>query len=76
MSVKDDGGPAFGEFQNVGDIARSFGGITVRDYFAAKAMQAVIADMFRRGDPKPGDVDTAAAVAYLAADAMLKARKS
>ena len=45
-------------------------GMTLRDYFAAKAMQSVIdqQDVFR------GEVDNTAWLAYRMADAMLKAR--
>ena len=45
-------------------------GMTLRDYFAAKAMQSVIdqQDVFR------GEVDNTAWLAYRIADAMLKAR--
>jgi len=38
---KDNGGPAFGEFQKVGEVEIREGGISVRDYFAAKAMQSL-----------------------------------
>lgn len=37
---KDNGGPAFGELQQVGDVAMRDGGLSIRDYFAAKAMQS------------------------------------
>lgn len=43
MTNKDNGGPAFGEFKQVGDVAMRDGGISIRDYFAAKAMQGMIA---------------------------------
>ena len=47
-------------------------GMSLRDYFAAKAMQSVIdqQDVFR------GEVDNTAWLAYRIADAMLKARES
>ena len=50
-------------------------GITLRDYFAAKAMQGFIASP--RGTPNGKDAtDTYyAKVAYVMADAMLKARE-
>ena len=44
-------------------------GMTLRDYFAAKALQSYWAD-----PDVAGDLDTAAAWAYDMADAMLKAR--
>jgi len=54
-------------------------GMTLRDYFAAKAMQAFITGAMSDGtafNPKSGDHDTAAEVAYLIADAMLRAREA
>ena len=49
-----------------------FKGMTLRDYFAAKAMQSVIdqQDVFR------GEVDNTAWLAYRIADAMMKAREA
>lgn len=46
--------------------------MTLRDYFAAKAMQAYCSDPEYRADA--GQIDTAEA-AYKMADAMLEARK-
>jgi len=51
-------------------------GMDLRDYFAAKAMPAIIQDWYKDGLPC-GDDDNAygiATVAYLVADAMMKAR--
>lgn len=69
----DNGGPAFPAFEvrthDTGDlVANASQGMTVRDYFAAKAMQACLA----RGDDtnRPGIAEWAFAMA----DAMLKAR--
>ena len=46
-------------------------GMTLRDYFAAKAMQAILSN------PEFGNEDTdIASSAYWAADAMLKAREA
>lgn len=42
MEAKLNGGPAFPTLAVVGDTALSDGGLTVRDYFAAKAMPALI----------------------------------
>ena len=36
---KDNGGPAFGELQQVGDVAMRDGGLSIRDYFAAHASE-------------------------------------
>jgi len=46
-------------------------GMTLRDYFAAKAMQSIIDQQ----DAHRGEVDNAAWMAYRMADAMMKARK-
>ena len=72
MSNANTGGPAFpaGErFEGV-DGWQTEPGMTLRDYFAAKAMQAVIA----RGDDtnRPGMAEWS----YAMADAMLKAREA
>lgn len=73
----DDGGSAFPEVSEQYDIDRgahavcSVGGMTLRDYFAAKAMQVIRADaefLLRH------DADQVADRAYELADAMLKAR--
>jgi len=53
-------------------------GMTLRDYFAAKAMQAILADQYATG-LYVGDLDNdseivAANSAYIMADAMMKAR--
>ena len=65
MSTKNDGGPAF----PIGSTPEEWGnGMTLRDYFAAKAMQNYICD-----DYTP---DAIAKAAYEMADAMLKARET
>ena len=48
-------------------------GMTLRDYFAAKAMQALLSDTDWRLDM---DIEDTAKVAYMTAEAMLKARKA
>ena len=64
------GGPAF---PYVCDADFDYGtGMTLRDYFAAKAMQGLIA-AWTVGVP---EANAAAAAAYQYADAMLKARDS
>jgi hypothetical protein len=50
---------------------RSDDGITVRDYFAAKAMQALLSDSDWRQDM---DIKDTALAAYKTADAMMKER--
>jgi hypothetical protein len=51
---------------------RDDSGITMRDYFAAKAMQALLSDPDWRQDM---DIKDTAFAAYKTADAMLKARE-
>ena len=71
MSEINTGGPAFpfnwetkGEFWAMG--------MTLRDYFAAKAMQGMLAVEENNGTP----TDKLAAYAYDYADAMMKAREA
>ena len=64
----DTGGPAF----PVADMEATKEGMTLRDYFAAKAMQGLI----ERGFTEFGNAASAYAnLAYEYADAMLKARQ-
>ena len=43
MSASNDGGPAFpGERTNTGGFVEEYGCMSLRDYFAARAMQAMI----------------------------------
>jgi len=51
---------------------RDDSGITMRDYFAAKAMQALLSDSDWRQDM---DIKDTALAAYKTADAMLKERE-
>lgn len=79
MSGVNDGGPAFpaegpsaGQFENHG--------MTLRDYFAAKAVQGLIAVIFKDVAQKYIDKTDRinplfAKTAYEVADAMLEARK-
>ena len=66
------GGPAFPTPAH--NLAND--GMTLRDYFAAKALPTVISDWLQTGDIFP-DVEIAEVIArdcYIVADAMLKAR--
>lgn len=66
MSKIDNGGPAFPAEDN----SRYHLGMTLRDYFATKAMQGMLAcEMLRATEQEFADR------AYKVADAMLKARK-
>ncbi|WP_234103698.1 hypothetical protein [Citrobacter portucalensis] len=51
-------------------------GMTLRDYFAAKAMQAMISNPSIIDNDSDGAVNYAASAAYKFADAMLCARES
>lgn len=67
------GGPAFPVVydHSKADVRQVYGGMTLRDYFAAKALLAGWA-----ANKSPAyDDDTRAKYAYALADAMLKARE-
>ena len=64
------GGPAFPT-----NTAQEIRGMTLRDYFAAKAMSSVIGDFLVSGEITGEDVaEVLAKECYVIADAMLKAR--
>lgn len=69
MSNTNTGGPAFPVDESA--LIRNLQGMTLRDYFAAKAMQA---DM--TGGVHVDDFDWTVKRAYKMADAMLKAREA
>ena len=74
MSNKDTGGPAFPVHPDMaGQLgcvpSSSDAGMSLRDYFAAKAMQGMMVDVEQ---PR---CDYIAGAAYKMADAMLKARE-
>lgn len=74
--INETGGPAFPSKERVyraGYATNEFepvGGMTLRDYFAAKAMQSMCAEVARYDD-----FVHVAKAAYKMADAMLEARK-
>src|SRR5690606_42034690 len=91
----NDGGPAFPckwyDFQPItGEqvVREQWGGMALRDYFAAKAMHAIITEPTYEGAQsflmyfkkrlglKSGGMDAYAQVAYAMADAMLRAREA
>ena len=79
MSTHDNGGPAFPAHHF--DLADDEHGMTLRDYFAAKAMQAALTNAtlpgLVEGNPRALAVlDEMAVAVYRIADAMLKARQS
>lgn len=93
MSIKDDGGCAFPvwELNGHGQQEMTEFGMSLRDYFAAKAFGALIIDQQYRKNPSaladmiyPGEdneetpydiAELYAKYAYILADAMLEARK-
>ena len=80
MSTKDDGGPAFPAYTSMGEV--SWEGMTLRDYFAAKALVGCVSmsrtyseELDKQKSSAPLD-QFIASMAYRLADAMLKARQS
>lgn len=79
MSKHAPGGPAFprASYRHIDGFDKAQDGMTLRDYFASKAMQGLIADghtMFE--SPRfQGDMTAVAQFAYEMADVMLKARE-
>jgi hypothetical protein len=72
MNNTNTGGPAFPVDETA--LVRNLQGMTLRDYFAAKAMQALI---IANGPAPTGGWPTyAERTAYTVADAMLKAREA
>lgn len=81
MSTVNDGGPAFPAPKNSLDRAGPLGGMTLRDYFAAKALVGLFAI---EANPRVGEIcepfradkhcDQMAEISYQLADAMLRAR--
>lgn len=72
MSKTNDGGPAF---PVVSEIMGHCSGMTLRDHFAANAMQAVPMQQWHLHDV-PATYDRIASHAYKMADAMLRAREA
>lgn len=65
---KNSGGPAFPSHGSMGEVTHE--GMSLREYFAAKAMQGLLASPIQ---PQSGP-DMYARDAYVIADAMLAAR--
>lgn len=74
MTEKSTGGPAFPfKCQGPTTAPEFYYGMTLRDYFAAKAMQAEVSE----GIPSNREFqDAAAKFSYQMADAMLRAREA
>lgn len=87
MNKIDDGGPVAPNMVTqkfvdantvVEDTVKAEGGLTLRDYFAAAALQGWLASWPEQGTPHPSENYNALNVAnlsYRMADAMLAARK-
>lgn len=73
MSEKDTGGPAFPLVYDVPpeNVRHVYQGMSLRDYFAAKAMQGICANEQTAGK----SFDEVSLRAWKMADAMLTARK-
>ena len=71
----NDGGPAFPHLETTsrGEPYHDHLGMTLRDYFAAAALQPLVTSAIELDHSK---WDAAAQHAYLIADAMLKAREA
>lgn len=74
MSTIDNGGPAFPS--TITDDSLHVGGMSLRDYFAAKAMQGLVSGHFAKyGHEDHWPRPEIASEAYEIADAMINARK-
>ena len=78
MSNTNTGGPAFPYeyFDKQLNQNRIAVGMTLRDYFAAKAMPAVLTELWQQGEHESPIPPLAANFSYEVADAMLKAREA
>lgn len=73
MSTIDDGGSAFPSWGTMGEVAHE--GMSLRDYFAAKAMQSAYGALCASDKSVDGNEETLIArLAYKLADAMLAER--
>lgn len=74
MSNHNDGGPAFPvDARYPGCTNKTETGMTLRDYFAAKAMQSLVGHLSE--GIRPQDLVVMSEDAYMLADAMLAARE-
>ena len=71
MTAKNGGGPAFPVYDDNGQYVNG-GGMTLRDYFAGRAMQSYLLDK----DRDSFTFEQWAQASYEMADAMLKARET
>lgn len=80
MSEKDTGGAAFPSLSVFTDrdgevCSQQIAGMNLRDYFAAQALQGVLATINDFGKNKEDVFKTLSVFSYMMADAMLEARK-
>jgi len=79
VTAREYGGRAFPSDSRrtteFGGTGEAHPGMSLRDYFAAKAMQAIVASMPRIRDRPDADLKAIAIGAYDYADAMLAARE-
>ncbi len=76
MITRDDGGPAFARPGSSMAFVEKQDGASLRDYFAARAMQSHLWRDQWKNPFTPADLSCLAFNAYQVADAMLKARKA
>lgn len=84
MTTKTDGGQAFPRagFSGPAGFGKPDYGMTLRDYFAAKAMQGYLANSWQAqeldatGDSSREQMAIVAEISYVMADAMLAAREN
>jgi hypothetical protein len=82
VSTQNDGGPAFPKTGNYADEQMApydsldQVGMSLRDYFAAKALQGILASFAGVGPGDEPTIDVCAETAFRHADAMLEARKA
>lgn len=76
MAKSEDGGAAFPVVTNVDSGLIESSGMTLRDYFAGKALAGLLSDptVLMRNDGETGP-QAYARMSYEMADAMLKARR-
>lgn len=77
MSAHNTGGPAFPLIRDIRHNADwdHEAGMTLRDYFAAKAMLAILGGVIAKTENEAAEVpELVSGVAYLVADAMLAER--
>jgi len=78
MSEKKDGGPAFPvrviTSTAIGDHVSELPGLSLRDYFAAKALQGLLACPNNTRVDGLSTRDSVSKVAYILADCMIEAR--